>query len=78
MTDPQLIELIAVALGAVIAGAKHWTKVAEFGKEKQDWFEQFLELELNRHIRPPAANPWLPLAGRHSGGAPQVKDILTL
>ncbi len=45
LVDHQLIEIIAIPLCAVIAGADNWTEVAEFGQEKQDWFEQFLELE---------------------------------
>jgi predicted transposase YbfD/YdcC len=45
LVDHQLIEIIAIALCAVIAGADTWTEVADFGREKQDWFEQFLELE---------------------------------
>ena len=45
LVDHQLIEIIAIALCAVIAGADTWTEVADFEREKQDWFEQFLGLE---------------------------------
>ena len=41
----QLIDIITIALCAIIAGADTWTEVSQFGKEKQSWFEQFLELE---------------------------------
>lgn len=40
----QLIDIITIALCAIIAGADNWTEVAQFGQEKQSWFEQFLEL----------------------------------
>ncbi len=41
----QLIDIITIALCAIIAGADNWTEVAQFGQEKQSWFEQFLKLE---------------------------------
>ncbi|MCB0181806.1 MAG: transposase family protein [Anaerolineae bacterium] len=36
----QLIDIITIALCAIIAGADTWTEVSQFGKEKQSWFEQ--------------------------------------
>jgi predicted transposase YbfD/YdcC len=38
------MDIIVIAICAVIAGADDWPAVEEFGKEKQEWFEQFLEL----------------------------------
>ncbi len=40
----QLIDIIAVAICAIICGADDWNAIESFGKAKQDWFETFLEL----------------------------------
>lgn len=40
-----LHEMVVVALCATIAGADSWTDVEQFGNEKIEWFESFLELE---------------------------------
>jgi predicted transposase YbfD/YdcC len=40
----RLIDIIVIAICAVICGADDWVAVEEFGKDKQKWFEQFLEL----------------------------------
>jgi len=53
MSDPrveylvqhQLIDIVTLALCAIIAGADNWTEVVQFGQEKKSWFEQFLELK---------------------------------
>ena len=39
-----LLDIMYIAICAVICGADDWEAVEEFGKAKQDWFEQFLEL----------------------------------
>jgi predicted transposase YbfD/YdcC len=39
-----LIEMIVIAITAVICGADGWTQVEAFGKAKEAWFRQFLEL----------------------------------
>jgi predicted transposase YbfD/YdcC len=39
-----LDDILVIAICAVIAGADDWPAVEEFGKERQDWFERFLEL----------------------------------
>lgn len=52
LTDPrdenlinhQLIDVVVIALCAVICGADGWVAVETFGKAKQAWFETFLEL----------------------------------
>jgi predicted transposase YbfD/YdcC len=38
------MDIVVIAICAVIAGADDWPAVEEFGKEKKEWFEQFLEL----------------------------------
>ena len=40
----ELLDLLAVALCAVIGGADHWTEVVEFGESKRAWFSTFLKL----------------------------------
>lgn len=44
LVEHKLIDIITIALCAVIAGADNWTEVEQYGHEKQDWFERFLEL----------------------------------
>ncbi len=52
ITDPRiergkahkLIDIIAIAICSVIAGADTWVNIEDFGKEKQVWFKTFLEL----------------------------------
>jgi predicted transposase YbfD/YdcC len=40
-----LIEIITIAICAVIAGADSWTDVETFGKSKAAWLKQFLDLD---------------------------------
>ena len=40
----ELLDILAVALCAVIGGADHWTEVVEFGESKLAWFATFLKL----------------------------------
>lgn len=40
-----LIEIITIAICAVIAGADGWTEIEIFGKRKEAWLKQFLRLE---------------------------------
>jgi predicted transposase YbfD/YdcC len=51
LTEPRrynkrhlLIDIIVIAICAVVSGADDWPAVAEFGKDRQAWFAQFLEL----------------------------------
>jgi len=52
LTDPRvdrtklhkLIDILVIALCAVIAGADNWEDIAEFGRAKMEWFQTFLEL----------------------------------
>jgi predicted transposase YbfD/YdcC len=40
----KLIDIITIALCAVICGADTWEDIEEFGHTKKEWFERFLEL----------------------------------
>jgi len=40
----KLIDLVLIAICAVLAGANDWVAVESFGKAKQVWFARFLEL----------------------------------
>ncbi len=40
----KLIDILIIAICAVICGADTWEDVADFGRAKRKWFEQFLEL----------------------------------
>ena len=52
----ELLDILAVALCAVIGRADHWTEVVEFGESKLAWFATFLNVAqwncLTRHLRP--------------------------
>lgn len=43
--DYPLLEIIFIAICAVIAGADGWTEIETFGKSKEKWLKQFLLLE---------------------------------
>lgn len=42
--DHKLIDIIVIAVCAVIAGAEGWVDVENFGRAKQGWLSEFLEL----------------------------------
>lgn len=42
--EHRLLDIITIALCAVISGAEGWEDMAEYGRAKQDWFEGFLRL----------------------------------
>jgi predicted transposase YbfD/YdcC len=44
LNDHPLINIITIALCAIIAGAETWTDVESFGHNKQTWLSQFLDL----------------------------------
>jgi len=52
LTDPRidrtklhkLIDILVIAICAVIAGADNWEDVEEFGKARLEWFQTFLDL----------------------------------
>ncbi len=41
----QLVEIIAIAICAVLSGAEGWEDIEEFGQSKEPWLRQFLELD---------------------------------
>jgi predicted transposase YbfD/YdcC len=43
-TDHLLLDIVAIALGAVIAGADNWQQVESFGKKRLQWLRSFLAL----------------------------------
>lgn len=43
-SDHLLIEIIIIAICAVICGADSWVEVAEFGETKKKWLSEFLRL----------------------------------
>lgn len=43
----NLLDIIVIAICAVICGADDWVEVAHFGRCKLDWFRSFLELPHN-------------------------------
>jgi len=40
----ELMDILVIALCAVIGGADDWVSVVQFGKAKKDWFSTFLKL----------------------------------
>src|SRR5581483_6664780 len=42
--DHLLIDIVTIAICAVICGADNWTEVAVVGRGKEAWFRQFLAL----------------------------------
>jgi predicted transposase YbfD/YdcC len=42
--DHKLVDILVIALSAVICGAEHFTEMAAFGEAKEAWFRTFLEL----------------------------------
>lgn len=52
LTDPridhtkrhQLLDLLTIALCAIICGADEWVAMEEFGNAKREWFDTFLDL----------------------------------
>lgn len=45
LNDHPLINIITIALCAVIAGAEGWTDIERFGQQKQAWLSGFLDLK---------------------------------
>jgi len=40
----KLIDIVVIAICAVICGADNWVEIAAFGRAKQDWLRNFLDL----------------------------------
>jgi predicted transposase YbfD/YdcC len=45
LTDHKLLDIVMIAICAVICGAESWTDVELFGNERLMWLKQFLELK---------------------------------
>lgn len=45
LTDHKLLDIVMIAICAVICGAESWTDVELFGNERLTWLKQFLELK---------------------------------
>ena len=45
LNDHPLINIITIALCAVIAGAEGWTDIELFGQQKKEWLSRFLDLK---------------------------------
>ena len=43
-TSHKLIDIIVIAICAVICGADTWTQIEEFGKVRREWLKDFLQL----------------------------------
>lgn len=39
-----LVDILVIAICAVICEAESWEEIAEFGRAKREWFNRFLEL----------------------------------
>ena len=48
LNDHPLLNILTIALCAIVAGAEGWTDVANFGRQKEAWLGQFLDLR-QRH-----------------------------
>jgi hypothetical protein len=42
--QPKLIDIIVIAICAVICGADSWADVENFGRAKEEWLRQYLDL----------------------------------
>ncbi len=40
----KLTDVLVIAICAILCGANDWVAVETFGKAKQEWFQEFLEL----------------------------------
>ena len=40
----KLIDILVIAICAIICGAVSWEDVADFGRAKEEWFQKYLEL----------------------------------
>ena len=62
--EHDLIELLVVAVSAVLSGADTFVEIEAWAKEKLDWLRQYLKLEHGIPSHERAAWPWAtPLAG---------------
>lgn len=80
----ELLDILVIALCAVIGGADQWTEVVEFGQASRQWFPGFLKLPngipshdtfarvfrlINTEALEQSGHQWLrSVAGRGQGG----------
>jgi hypothetical protein len=50
--DHQLIDILVIAVCAVIACAESWEDIELYGRSKQAWLETFLALPVARQSKP--------------------------
>jgi hypothetical protein len=43
-TRHKLVDIVAMALCAVVAGADDWVELAAYARARQSWFKEFVEL----------------------------------
>ncbi len=63
----KLIDIITIALCAVICGADTWEDIEEFGHTRKEWFERFLELPhgiLGHDTLPGSLRAWTPRSSK--------------
>jgi predicted transposase YbfD/YdcC len=44
LNDHPFLNILVIALCAVIAGAEEWTEVEEFGRSKEEWLSRYLDM----------------------------------
>lgn len=44
-TRHELLDIVVIAILAVISGADSWVEIETFGRKKEKWLKQFLKLE---------------------------------
>ncbi len=42
--DHKLIDIVAIAICGMLCGADNWVAMEQYGKAKEEWLKQFLEL----------------------------------
>ena len=42
--DHNFVDILVIAICAIICGADTWEEMEEYGEEKEDWLRTFLEL----------------------------------
>jgi predicted transposase YbfD/YdcC len=82
-TRHKLLDVVAIALCAVICGADTWVEVEAFGRAKQEWLRTFLELPHGIPALDPAQfeagfRSWVTAVAAASGGTVVAVDGKTL
>ena len=76
LTDPRrreviypLINVVVIAVCAVICGADDFVAIAEFGRKKREWFARFLDLKERHSVARPLQRD---SGGDQAGGVREV------